>query len=270
MRARAASGPRIPIFFLLLLLVPALGWGAPLAPALPPGLADGGNAVVAEVIDGDSLVLADGRTVRLVGIQAPKLPKGRSFAPWPLAREAKAALAELSLGKSVSLHYGGAREDRYGRVLAQLERADGLWLEGELLRRGLARVYTFSDNRMAAARLYALERQARKARRGIWADPRYAPRKPEEALRHVGGFELVEGRIVSAAHVSGSVFLNFGEDWRTAFTIRLDAKALRLFRAEGIDPASLEGERVRVRGYLRRDRARAVIDVTHPEAIERL
>jgi len=269
MRARAAGWPRIPIIFLLL-LAPELGWGAAVAPAIPSGFAEGGSAVVAEVIDGDSLVLADGRTVRLLGIQAPKLPKGRSFAPWPLAREAKAALAELALGKPVSLRYGGAREDRYGRVLAQLERADGLWLEGELLRRGLARVYTFADNRTAAAQLYAIERQARKARRGIWADAYYAVRMPEEALRHVGGFELVEGRVVSVAHVSGSVYLNFGEDWHTAFTVRLDHKALPLFRAEGVDPASLEGERVRVRGYIRRDRARAVIDVTHPEAVERI
>lgn len=267
MSARAAFGPRFPIL-LLLLLVPALGWGAPRAPALPPGFAEGGTVAVAEVIDGDSLVLADGRTVRLLGIQAPKLPKGRNFAPWPLAREAKDVLAELALGKSVTLRFGGAREDRYGRVLAQLERSDGLWLEGELLRRGLARVYTFADNRTAAAQLYAIERQARKARRGIWADPHYALRKPEEALRHVGGFEIVEGRIVSVARVSGNVFLNFGEDWHAAFTVRLDGKALRLFRAEGIDPASLQGKRVRVRGYVRRDHARAVIDVTHPEAIE--
>lgn len=269
MSARAAARPRLPIF-LLLLLTSALSWGVALATELPLGFADGGSAVVAEVIDGDSLVLADGRTARLLGIQAPKLPKGRSFAPWPLAREAQAALTELALGKPVSLRYGGAREDRYGRVLAQLVRADGLWLEDELLRRGLARVYTFDDNRVAATELYAAERQAREAKRGIWADPRYALRTPEEALRHVGGFELVEGRVVSVARVSGSLYLNFGEDWHTAFTVRIDGKALRLFRAEGIDPASLEGERVRVRGYLRRDRARAVIDVTHPEAIERI
>jgi hypothetical protein len=33
---------------------------------------------------------------------------------------------------------------------------------------------------------------------------------------------------------------------------------------------ALKGEKVRVRGYLRRDRDRAVMDVTHPEEIERL
>jgi endonuclease YncB( thermonuclease family) len=268
MRAPAVSWPQL-FLFLLLLLAPGLARGETLAPALPPGLADGGSAVVAEVIDGDSLVLADGRTVRLVGIQAPKLPKGRAFAPWPLAEAAKTALAELARGKSVTLRFGGAREDRYGRVLAQLVRSDGLWIEGELLRRGLARVYTFADNRAAAAALYALESEARAARRGIWADPFYAPLTPEEALHHDGKLELVEGRIVSVARVSSQVFLNFGADWRTAFTVRLDRVALALFRAAGIDPLALEGEAVRVRGYIRRDRNRAVMDVTHPEAIER-
>jgi len=143
-----------------------------------------------------------------------------------------------------------------------------LWIQGGLLRRGLARVYTFADNRAAAAGLYTLETEARAARRGIWADPFYAPLKPEEALRRAGDFELVEGRIAAAVRVSGQVFLNFGPDWHTAFTVRLDREALALFRTAGIDPLALEGESVRVRGYLRRDRNRAIMDVSHPEAIE--
>jgi len=269
MRALAALRPRFSFLFLLLLF-PGLARAEGLAPALPSGFADGGSAVVAEAIDGDSLVLADGRTVRLVGIQAPKLPKGRSFAPWPFAEAAKVALDELARGKTVTLRYGGAREDRYGRVLAQLVRSDGLWLEGELLRRGLARVYTFADNRAAADALYALESEARAARRGIWADPFYAPLAPEEALRRAGGFELVEGRIVAVERVSGQAFLNFGPDWHTAFTVRLDGETLALFRRAGINPLALEGKVVRVRGYIRRDRGRAVMDVTHPEAIERI
>jgi len=268
MRARAAFWPQL--FFFVLLLLPALAWSETLAPALPPGLAAGGTAVVAETIDGDSVVLADGRTVRLIGIQAPKLPKGRHFAPWPLSETARAELQNLVQGKSVALYFGGTREDRYGRVLAQLVRDDGLWIEGELLRQGLARVYTFPDNRAAAKALYALESEARAARRGIWADPYYAPLTPEEALGRSGRLELVEGRVVTAARASGQVFLNFGPDWHTAFTVRLDREALAIFRAEGVDPLALEGKEVRVRGYIRRDRSRAIMDVTHPEAIERL
>ncbi len=210
--------------------------------------------------------------MRLVGIQAPKLPKGRpNFPEWPLARTAEAALQELAAGRPVTLAFGGAREDRYGRVLAHLARAeDGLWIEGELLRRGLARVYTFPDNRAAAAPMYALESQARAARLGVWADPFYAIHAPEEALQHVDEFEIVEGRVVEAVRLSGGVFLNFGADWHTAFTLRLRGDALRLFRASGIDPLTLKGARVRVRGYIRRDRDRALIDITHPEEIEKL
>jgi len=240
-------------------------------PTLPPGLEAGGNAVVQSVIDGDSLTLADGRTVRMVGIQAPKLPKGRpNFVEWPFAREAQAALSELVQGRSVTLHFGGTRQDRYGRVLAQLAREDGLWVQGELIRRGFARIYTFPDNRAAAAEMLLLEREARAQRRGLWADTFFAIRRPEDAVRFTGEFELVEGKIVDGARTGNAVFLNFGTDWHTAFTLRLNSEALRLFRSDGVDPLALIGTTVRVRGYIRRDRDRAIMDITHPEEIERL
>jgi micrococcal nuclease len=248
-------------------VVPALAAGA----SLPPGLEPGGSAVVAAAIDGDSLTLADGRTVRMVGIQAPKLPKGRpNFAEWPFARAAQAALSDLVLGRTVTLQFGGTPQDRYGRVLAQLVRDDGLWVEGELIRRGFARVYTFPDNRAAAAEMLALEREARDERRGLWADPFFAIRKPEEAGRYTGELELVEGKIVDGARTQNAVFLNFGADWHTAFTLRLNSEALRLFHTDKVDPLALIGSTVRVRGYIRRDRERGIMDITHPEEIERL
>jgi micrococcal nuclease len=254
---------------LFALLAPALADET--APRLPKALEAGGEGVVASVIDGDSLTLADGRAVRMVGIQSPKLPKGRpNFAEWPFAREAQIALSELVRDRTVTLFFGGTRQDRYGRVLAQLARDDGLWVQGELLRRGLARVYTFPDNRAAAANMLALEREARAERRGLWADPFFAIRKPEEASRFVGEFQLVEGKIVDGARRENAVFLNFGADWHTAFTLRLNSETLRLFRADGIDPMALIGAVVRVRGYIRRDRERGIIDITHPEEIERL
>jgi micrococcal nuclease len=257
-------------FAYLLLAFPVFAASAS-EPTLPPGLEPGGNAVVQSVIDGDSLTLADGRTVRMVGIQAPKLPKGRpNFAEWPFAREAQAVLSELVQGRSVTLHFGGTRQDRYGRVLAQLAREDGLWVQGELIRRGLARVYTFPDNRAAAAEMLALEREARAQGHGLWADTFFAIRRPEDAGRFAGEFEMVEGKIVDGARTANAVFLNFGADWHTAFTLRLNSEALRLFRSDGVDPLALIGATVRVRGYIRRDRDRAIMDITHPEEIERL
>src|SRR5271168_1537880 len=80
--------------------------GVPLAKAeetnaVPAALEPGGSARVAKAIDGDTLELADGRGLRLVGIEAPKPPldavpdepTGRRR--WPLAEAARAALDEI-------------------------------------------------------------------------------------------------------------------------------------------------------------------------------
>lgn len=241
-------------------------WPRPSQPA--PLLEPGGEALAVEVIDGDTLVLDDGRQVRLVGIQAPKLPLGRpGFEAWPLAGEAKAALEELGLQKRLRLSYGGRRTDRHGRVLAHLHDQGGRWLQGELLRRGLARVYSFRDNRALVPEMLALEDEARAAGRGIWSHPFYALRAADKAGIFVGGFQLVVGRVLDAAVVRGRAYLNFGPDWRTDFTATISPRDRRVFAAAGIDPMALKGRLVRVRGWLR-DYNGPMIEVTHPEQIE--
>ena len=225
-------------------------------------------ARVTEIVDGDTVVLADGRQVRLVGIQAPKLPLGRAgFDAWPLADEAKTALSTLSLGREVRLAYGGRRGDRHGRVLAHLMDNAGGWVQGALLESGMARVYSFQDNRALVPEMLALEAAARDKRRGIWADPFYAVRTPEEADRYLGRFELIQGRVLDVAIVRGRVYFNFGADWRSDFTASLAPKVRRLFESEQIDPLFYRGRIVRVRGWLK-SRNGPMVDITHPEQIE--
>lgn len=230
------------------------------------------QARVVEVIDGDTLVLSNGLEVRLVGTQAPKLPLGRrGFTAWPLAEEARALLEELALKQTVGLAYGGRRQDRHGRTLAQLYRADGLWLQGEMVRRGFARVYGFDDNRALLPELLALERQARAARLGLWADPFYAVRGPaalERDLRAlVDSFQLVEGRVRAAQIVGGRAYLNFGDDRHSDLTAVLQPDAVRLFQAEGLDPEAYAGRLLRLRGWVESYDG-PMIEITHPEQIE--
>ena len=152
--------------FIAILVACSLVW-APLW-AVEAGLEAGRTARVSGVVDGDTVALDDGVTVRLVGIQAPKLPLGRpGFVAWPLADEAKAALEALALGRRVTLYYGGRRTDRYGRALAHLYRDDGLWIQGELLALGMARVYSFQDNRAIVPSMLARDAAARMARLGV-------------------------------------------------------------------------------------------------------
>ncbi|MEK9755356.1 MAG: thermonuclease family protein [Rhodospirillaceae bacterium] len=212
------------------------------------------DASVTAVVDGDTVVispaLAGAREVRLVGIQAPKLPLGRKgFKPWPKAADAKHALEAIVLGRQVRLHYGGARMDRHGRHLAHLFLADGGWVQGRMLLDGMARVYTFADNRAFARAMLAREAEA------------------GPLLCELGTFQLVEGKVLKADRVKGRIYLNFGANWRDDFTATLAPAVARMAKGAGLDAAGLDGRDVRVRGWLK-SRNGPMIEITHPEQIE--
>jgi endonuclease YncB( thermonuclease family) len=251
-----------------MLLASAAGARAADRPAIPEPLAAGEPGTVTEIVDGDTVFLDDGREVRLVGIQAPKLPLGRAgFEPWPLSSEAKAALAELAKGQRVIPAYGGRRMDRHERKLAHLFRADGTWLQAAMLRRGMARVYSFADNRALIRKLQDIERVARGANKGIWAKPYYRIRTTEEARNDIGSFQLVMGRVRDTAKVDGRVYLNFGQNWRTDFTVTIPAERVGSFTDAELEPLALKGRWIRVRGWLESYNG-PMIEATHPEQIE--
>jgi endonuclease YncB( thermonuclease family) len=223
---------------------------------------------VTSIVDGDTVGLADGREVRLVGLQAPKLALGRTnFDDWPLASEAKSRLAGMVLDRTVRLAFGGTSQDRYGRVLAHIFSEDGSWIQARMIAAGMARVYSFPDNRSCVETLLAYEGDARFDQRGIWADDYYAPQMASDTemlLRHQNSFQLVEGRVRDVANVRGRIFLNFGQDWRSDFTVTIAPRDARRF--EG-DFAKYANAMIRVRGWLKSYNGPEIV-VTHPEQIE--
>jgi endonuclease YncB( thermonuclease family) len=121
---------------------------------------------VVGVIDGDSIrVMHDGKAeqIRLLGIDCPEKRQ-------PFGTRAKEYTAELAFGQDVTV-YGDTR-DRYGRTLAEVILPDGRSLNQELIKAGLAWWFRkYSKN----LRLGELERQARVAKRGLWAEPHPVP-----------------------------------------------------------------------------------------------
>ena len=231
-------------------------------------LVRGGQALVVSGVDGDTVVLDDKRQDRLVGIQAPKLPLGRDYVEkQPFADEAKAALEKLVLNKIVRLSYGGRRLDRHGRVLAHLHLEDGTWIQGWLLESGLARVYSFRDNRARVAGMLALEADARQHKSGIWSDKFYQILNAVGSHKMIDTFQLVKARIVDAVRIKRRVYLNFGDDWRKDFTVSISPKNMSLFNKANIRPETWAGREILVRGWINW-RNGPVIEVTHPEQIE--
>jgi hypothetical protein len=69
------------------------------------------TAKVAAVIDGETLKLADGRTVKLIGAKAPNPPLGwRGEDPWPFVEDARGALESLAANKAIEVGSAGAAQ----------------------------------------------------------------------------------------------------------------------------------------------------------------
>jgi micrococcal nuclease len=126
---------------------------------------DSRASLVRDVVDGDTLVLATGERVRLLGIDAPERDGPYTRAE-PLGEAAAAFLRSAAEGRHVRLEFDAERRDRFARTLAYVY-VDDLDVNAALLREGLARAYRRFPHRRLDEFL-ALEREARAARRGLW------------------------------------------------------------------------------------------------------
>ena len=213
---------------------------------------------VARVLAAERLELVDGRSIRLAGIRVPATVAG----------QAQALLAELVANRALRLGTSPAPFDRYGDLVAQVERADGLWLQGALLERGLAQVRTRPDEVARAAAMLGLEQAARAAGRGLWRQPGLAARPADQLADAIGSFQIVQGRVLRVAPTEDYVYLNFGQDWRSDFTLRLRRAELDAsFARSPVDVLALAGRRVEVRGFVL-NAGGPLIELSHPEQIQ--
>ena len=88
------------------------------------------SATVAEVVDGDTIELTDGRRVRYIGINTPERDQ-------PYYREATEANRQLVAGQAVQLEFDQDTFDQYGRTLAYIW-VDGRMANLEILSQGFA------------------------------------------------------------------------------------------------------------------------------------
>lgn len=205
-----------------------------------------------------TLALEDGTVIRLAALQAPN-PQD------PLSGQALATLELLALNRPLRIEPLGKAPDRHGRTVAMAYREDGSLLQSEMLRAGMGWAYTFPDSRKHAATLLAAESEAEKAGRGVWAHPDYAVLKAEKADGHAGEFRLVHGKVQNAAQVRGRYYLNFGDDWKTDFTVTVERNSLKHFDKAWLE--TLPGKTVRIRGWLFQRNGPAMT-LSHPEQVE--
>ncbi|UZP68382.1 thermonuclease family protein [Desulfovibrio mangrovi] len=126
------------------------------------------RAVVRFVPDGDTLVLAHGEVVRLLGIDAPEMGKNGASDQF-YAAKARALLASMVLGNIVIVRPSSPSKDRYGRTLAEVMLPGGENVNEILVSEGAAMVYYHDDLPEGYFNsLLALQRRALKIRIGMW------------------------------------------------------------------------------------------------------
>ena len=220
---------------------------------------------VQQVIDGDTVRLHNGRSVRLIGINAPEMG-GRGRTDQPYAVQAKQRLTALvkANNNKVSLRTGQESKDRYGRVLAYTYDRHGASFEEQLVAAGLAFHAVIAPNIELAECLVQAEEHARTARLGLW---KHATYKPVQQIK-AGGFTLLQGRVQSVQRNKGDVWLELGH----SVTVNIPKAALQNFDNELFE--DWQGRTLQTRGWVA-DRhgqqgqyARWRLTVSHPSMLQ--
>jgi endonuclease YncB( thermonuclease family) len=237
-----------------------LALAAPLAFAACPAAPISPETGIRRVTDGDTLVLADGRHVRFIGIDAMELGHDGA-ADQPFAAQARDRLKQLIETHGGQLRLGTSVEsyDEHGRTLAYVFAGDED-LGRDLIRAGLAVLVAVPPD-FAQLDCYAqAEAQARAAGAGIWSrtsslvtDAAHADLKP-------GTFLILRGEISGVVRTGAGLKLLL--DGRLPLWI--PSSDLRRFST---DPAELKGRKVLVRGWLRSYRGTPELDVHAPQAL---
>jgi micrococcal nuclease len=235
--------------------------------------ADGGTSAVTEISEGETLILGDGRTVRLANVVIPKRTRN-AFGSEDRA-ELEKLLTELLRSKKVELKLDDQKRDRYGRLFAQVvaigDNNERIWVQERLVSAGLVRVVAVGTAHECVRDLLARENEAREGKRGLWKTGHLAVRPASESLLAglLNSYEIVEGEVQNVAEIRGNTYVNFGRDWRRDFTIVVPEKVAKDFTQNGtkLALAELKGKSVRVRGWIK-DYNGPSITIDQPEQME--
>jgi hypothetical protein len=216
---------------------------------------------IAALSDARTVRLDDGRMLRLAGLE---LLPGSALPAFPAGTK----LRWRAFGDS----------DRYGRIvaLAAIAEAHGAipggtarTLQEEILAQGAAAIGAELPDAACLAPFRAAEAAARAEKRGVWNAPS-ATKNAESVGDHaalVGQFGIFEGKVLSVREAGTTLYVNFGSRAVRALTVIVAQPRKRAVEAGGLALMSLQGRKVRVRGFVE-ERGGLRIEASRPEQIE--
>ncbi len=125
-------------------------------------------AHVAYVIDGDTIVLSDGRKVRYIGIDAPETGKGYDKKRECYSAEATARNRALVDGRDILLERDTSDVDRYGRLLRYVY-VDDVFVNDVLVREGFAIARKYPPDTKYTNHFFVVQKSAQENGGGLWS-----------------------------------------------------------------------------------------------------
>lgn len=131
----------------------------------------GERVKVTRVVDGDTINLEDGRTVRFIGMDTPETLDPRRPVGC-FGKEASNEVKGLLTEKIVILQTDITDKDKYERILRYiylpLENGDFLFINDYLVREGFAKVYTYPPDTKYDTQFRQAENEAKLDKKGLW------------------------------------------------------------------------------------------------------
>ncbi len=223
------------------------------------------RVTVSRVYDGDTLKLADGRKLRLIGLNTPERGRdGRTDEPF--YRKAKQQLQRLIQQSNHRIHllYGQQRHDRHGRLLAHPFTADGKNISAQLLRQGLGFLVAIAPNVRLVDCYQQAEQQARQQQRGIWSHPFSRAIDVRQLPANKRGFARVIGTVQRVGESRSSWWLNL----KRGFALRILKKDQRYF--DNLSPRTLLHQRLIASGWIYQANGEQRMTIRHPAALQLL
>jgi micrococcal nuclease len=232
-------------------------------PAIASSTMPSGDYFVREVIDGDTIVLDNGETVRYIGLDTPEINE-------PYYLEAKVRNAVMVQGRIVDvLVCGMEQRDRYGRVLAWVT-SGGTRVNETLVKEGYARIMTVPPCGLVRVNEFkALEKEARDKKLGIWGITAKRTSKaisPYEAHRHLGERVRLRGTVRSIMLWGRSWLLEFRSP--NGFRAVITPKATDEFERRGLNILDYRDKEVEITGVITDNNGIPEILIDSPSRIE--
>ncbi|MCX8008121.1 MAG: thermonuclease family protein [Patescibacteria group bacterium] len=119
---------------------------------------------VVKVIDGDTIVLANGDKVRYIGVNSPEIHKDECF-----GKESKRRNEELVLNNYVVLKKDVSETDKYKRLLRYVYLPDGTFVNKKIVQEGYAYASSYPPDISLQEELREAQKDAQQRKQGLWS-----------------------------------------------------------------------------------------------------